>query len=132
LLLSSFNRKSSLAVEAVEAEVDARAEVVEVEAVPHVRVEDSRLRRLPLDQPLRARPPLPRPLGQVPRARRLVLGLQVVQQPLPGQPAALLPARLRKAALAPAAVRQGKVLPLRSVRPEEVQMSRVAVQRLAR
>jgi hypothetical protein len=129
LLLSSFNLRSSLAVEVVEGEVDAGAEVVE--AVAHVRVEGSLLRRLPLARRL-GRPRPARPLGQVLRAPRLVLGLPVVRQPVHGRPAVHLPGRLRKVALAPAAVRRGKVLPLRSVPPEQVQMPRAPVRRLAK
>jgi hypothetical protein len=122
LLLFSFNLKSSLAVEVAEGEVDARGEVVEGEVVPHVQVEVSRLRRLPHARPLLVRRLRARPLGQVLRAPQLVLG----------QPVVLPPRRLRKLALAPAALRQGKVLPLHSGQPEQVQMSLAAVQRLDR
>jgi hypothetical protein len=130
LLLYSFNLKSSLAVEVVEAEVDARVEVVEVEAVPHVQVEGSPPPRLPPGQ-------LPaRPLGQVLAALRLVLvqqAQQAVLRQVPGPQAALLPRRRRKVELAPAAaLRRGKVLPLHSVQAARVQMSQAAVQRLAR
>ena len=119
-------------MEVVAEEVDERAEVVEVEAVPHVQVEGSRLRQLLRAQPLLVRPLRARPLGQVLRAPRLVLGRPVVRRPVHGQPVVLPPRRLRKLALAPAAQRQGKVLPLHSGQPEQVQMSRVAVRRLVR
>lgn len=124
-MLSSFNLKSSLAVEA--AEVDVGAEVVE--AVAHVPVADSRPQRLLLARRRgRLRPALP--LDQVLAALRLVLAQQGVLLQVPGPQAALLPGRLRKVALAP--VRQGKVLPLHSVPQEQVQMSQAAVRRLAK
>jgi hypothetical protein len=138
LLHSSFNQRSSLAVE-VEAEevVDAVAEVVEGEAVVLVRVEGFPLRRLPHARLLLGRPLRAQPLGQAPRAPRQVLGLLAVRQPVPGRQVVLLPRRRRKAVLAPAALRQDKLLgekalPARSAPPEQVQMSLAAVQRLAR
>jgi hypothetical protein len=74
----------------------------------------------------------PQALDQVLAVLRLLLGLQVVLQPVPGPPVALRPERLRKAALDQAALRRGKVLRLRSVPAEQAQTSQAAVQRLAR
>ena len=98
--------------------------------VEHERVEGSLPPPPPPDQLRLARPvparrlgqpvpavalvhPLPpQALDQVLAVLRLLLGLQVVLQPVPGPPVALRPERLRKAALDQAALRRGKVLRL--------------------
>ena len=139
MLRSSLNLKSSLAVEVVAEEVHER---VEVEAVPHVQVEGSRLRRLQRAQPLLVRPLRARPLGQVLRAQPLVLGLPVerqarrphkaVLQARRRRKAVVQARRRRKAALAPAALRQGKALRLHSSQAVQAQKSQAAVQRLAK
>jgi hypothetical protein len=129
-LVSSFNLKSSLAVEAevVAVEVDEREEV-EV-------VVDSHRRRLRLVRLLPARLHPPRPRGQVLAALRLVLAQQVQQAvlpPLPGRPVALQPRRRPKLALGPTPeARRVKAQQLHSVRPELVQMPQAPVRRLVR